>query len=340
MLVASILLLVSPQAPVIPWLARHPGGFSMTFSHDWFRRFTATALLGATPLLVSAPLAAANFEACGDIDVEAEATCVVEVEGGCMAKCEPLNFTAACSAELYASCDGECSLDVEAECTTDCSGRCQADCEVDPGNFDCEASCTGSCEADCSGTCSAKATADCEAEESTAECEAKVEAECGASCSATCKGECSASCSGDLPEADCDAQCEACCTGECNAEANLSCQVDCQAEGFVQCESRLQGGCEVACQEPEGALFCDGQFVDHDGNLEACVDALNDFLEEHVQAEGEASGSCQDNECSGMASGSVQCAALHGRPNRLPLSGTAALIVLGASLVWRRRRRG
>jgi hypothetical protein len=54
--------------------------------------------------------------------------------------------------------------------------------------------------------------------------------------------------------------------------------------GSIQCHTRVEGGCEVACQEPEGALFCDGNYVDHDGNLESCIAAIDAALNIEVDA--------------------------------------------------------
>jgi len=42
--------------------------------------------------------AAASLDSCGNIHVEAESKCKVEVEGGCVAHCEPVSFQAACAA--------------------------------------------------------------------------------------------------------------------------------------------------------------------------------------------------------------------------------------------------
>ena len=46
-----------------------------------------------------------------------------------------------------------------------------------------------------------------------------------------------------------------------------------EERGLQSC-SELSGGCEAECESPEGALFCDGQYIDHGGNLEECIASL------------------------------------------------------------------
>lgn len=125
------------------------------------------------------------------------------------------------------------------------------------------------------------------------------------------------------------------------AEANLDCQVDCQAEGYVECTAELEGGCEAACQSPEGALFCDGQYIDHGGNLENCVAALEAALsiEVDTSATGMATSSCSNGSCEADAEGEaeVNCAFT---PLGLSQSGGAgflSLLVLGVARLSRRR---
>jgi hypothetical protein len=103
-------------------------GKHVPLSRNLMRRITNLfigALALATPFFFSGEAAAASLAACGNIHVEAEAECKVEFEGGCTAQCEPVNFTAACAADLKVGCDGPCNVSASAECT----GSCQADCE-------------------------------------------------------------------------------------------------------------------------------------------------------------------------------------------------------------------
>lgn len=278
----------------------------------------SSAALAAALCLAAGPRTArAGIDACGDIHVEAGAQCEMVPPGAeCDLQCTPITVRATCSAELYASCAGECSATAEVECTGSCTADCQAECDADPGSFECSAECQAGCQADCSGSCAA----------------GDAGAECRASCEATCSGHCDASCQGVAPSADCEAKCEARCEGSCTAEANFSCQIDCQADGYLSCTTEAQGSCTAHCDTEEGALFCDGEYVDYGGNLEACVDALKDLLD--IEVEGYAEASCDDDSCEAEAGGSVGCA-VGGRGATPGLLALLALAMLGAA-----RRRG
>lgn len=266
----------------------------------------------AAAVLASPAARAASIDDCGNIHVEASAQCEVVPPGvECEGYCEPLSFTAACEA----SCEGECNANFEVDCAATCEGDCTGDCEADPGSFDCR----GSCEIDCEGSCAGS----CEASGNMAQCQA--------SCEATCTGECDASCEGTPPEVDCDVECQASCEGSCSAQANLDCQIDCQGG----CTADLEGGCEIDCDGEEGALFCDGQYVDHGNNLEDCIAALDAYLD--VEVEGYANASCEGNTCTAEAGCSAKCsAAPRGRIDAfgLLLAGAVALTLA------RPRRRG
>lgn len=275
-----------------------------------------TFALGMGAYLVS-PVAHAGLDACGDIYVEAEATCVVEVEGGCEAQCEPVRMEAACAAELEVNCAGQCNASASIDCQTDCSASCMGECDVDPGSFSCEGECSAGCTADCDAQCS---TGD---------------SECRASCEATCSAGCDARCEGTPPSATCEAKCEASCEGSCEAQANIDCQVDCQAEGFATCKADLQGGCEVQCERPEGALFCDGQYIDHGDNLQQCISAIEAQLNIDVQVEGSADADCDNGTCEASAEGAISCAVVPEGPGHRSWWAAAWLGLWGLS---RRRR--
>ena len=254
-------------------------------------RTLLAGLLALVSVAVLGPtrVARADLSACGDIHVEAEATCEVVAPGvECEGMCTPVSVRAACAAKLDASCSSDCkdlpSVDCQGACGAKCSARCT---DLDPGKFDCQAD----CKADCSGGCEGH----CEAADNAAECEA--------GCTASCDGKCEGSCDVELPEADCDAGCEASCEGSCDVDANFDCQAGCQADGFAECETEIEGGCDIACKGDEGALFCDGQYVDHDNHLQECVDALKAAL--NITVETHAEGSCSGNQCHGSASAKI-----------------------------------
>ncbi|MCC7540767.1 MAG: hypothetical protein IT379_31410 [Deltaproteobacteria bacterium] len=264
--------------------------------------------------------AEAQLEACGNIHVEADATCELEVEGGCTAMCEPVRVQAACAAELYASCEGGCDIDIDASCMASCDfAGCMARCDVDPGSFRCDAYCEAEASASCQSQCSSSDN----------------RTRCESSCEATFAAECRARCEIEPPSATCEARCQASCEGSCRAEANVDCQVDCQADLYVDCETRVSGGCRARCTEPNGALFCDGQYVDHGGNLQMCVDALNDLLA--IDIEVTASGSCTGSMCEARVD--ATCAAAPGAGEGSTAVGATLLLSLVGFVAARRRRR-
>lgn len=269
--------------------------------------------------------AAALLDECGNIDLDGEAQCEVQVEGGCDVLCDTSKLTLACSGELYADCRSEgCKADIDVDCTGSCTADCRAECEVDPGDFSCEGSCQASCKGNCDAECSAAGN----------------KAECKASCEATCSGECSASCEGTPPSVDCDAKCEASCEGQCRADANIDCQIDCQAEAYVDCKGEMKLECEAQCKRPEGVVICDGQFVDAD-EVRACVAAIEAALNIDVEVRGNAEGDCSGNQCSGKAEGSVSCALLPFGAGTNPSGTTLGVVaaLMGLTLVSRRARR-
>jgi MYXO-CTERM domain-containing protein len=281
----------------------------------------AAASCAALALASSTAHADEGLEACGDIYVEAHAECtLVPPQASCETMCTPLTVEAACAAQLTAECEGHCNAELSAECQVDCNADCTSHCEVDPGKFDCRAECV----ADCGGECAAH-------------CEA---GNAGAHCRASCEGSCSASCDGkcdvELPELDCQAKCEASCEGSCEAKANIDCQVDCQADLYADCEVEMSGGCKTDCETEKGALFCDGQYIDHGDNLEQCIDALEAALDIEVMTYAEGSSECANGSCTAEGEAGVKCSAAPYSP--ASAGGAIGLGMLGL-VFWRRRRR-
>jgi hypothetical protein len=129
-------------------------------------------------------------------------------------------------------------------------------------------------------------------------------------------------------------------------DANFDCQMECQAMGFSDCEAELQGGCELECEGERGALFCEGQYIDHGDNLDECIDSLRAVIEAHVMVEGEASASseCTDEDgCSveARARGKVSSDCSVATPGIAVggASSAAALLLLPALALLRSRRR-
>ncbi len=268
-------------------------------------RLTSVGLVTALSLFSLVPAAqAANVTDCGNIDVEANATCSVQTGVSCEANCTPIN----CSAALYASCQGSCNV-TPPSCDVSCSGTCQGQCSAN-ANFDCTANCTGTCQGNCNSNC----TTYCQTNANQTDCMTN----CNASCQATCQGECDASCTGSA-SADCTGKCTASCQGSCNASARIDCQATCQSNGYLSCT----GGCQAACQNTgQGGLFCNGQYVDVGNNLQSCITALKDEL--NIQVTGSAS--CSGNTCQAQASASCALARLGEKKGM-----TGGLIILAAA---------
>jgi hypothetical protein len=286
---------------------------------------TGFALVCAEICIGSFPShAAADLGACGDIDVRAEAMCeVVPPSLKCEQMCTPVTIRATCSARLAARCEADCPQLPSVSCTGSCSAACEADCKVDPGKFDCNLECKGSCDGHCEAGCQSSSD----------------KSACMASCQGSCSTSCRNKCDVQLPKADCKAGCQASCSGSCEADANLQCQVDCQAKGYVSCESEVTGSCKVSCQRKEGALFCDGSYVDDGNKLQECVAALKATLNAHVQASSSGTSSCDAGSCmaSGKASVNTNCSVV--RAGARGSQAFAWAVLAGALACLRSRRR-
>jgi hypothetical protein len=286
-----------------------------------------TVLQAAIPLALVLCLpgqaAAVDLSACGEIHIEASAQCEVEVGGGCKSMCEPLRFETVCTTKRYKVCKNKCQIEPPSvECTGSCTAGCSAKCEADPGSVECYASCNTDCMASCQAGCDAS--------------------NCEATCKATCSTECDASCSVTPPSASCDAKCSASCDGSCQITAPyISCQVQCQEVELPDCETELKGGCEIECEQPEGALFCDGQYVDHGGKLRECIDQLNALLNSVVNVSASASltSDCSDGLCSVSVEVEVGCGVAGQEPAETPWTLFAVFGALGAIIVLGSRRR-
>lgn len=281
----------------------------------------ALCTLGLAAPLGIASQAQASIADCGRIRVEADASCEVKLGIECMADCQPIQVEAQCSADLSFECRGSCegSLSVDVECSGSCEASCMSECSVEPGSFECEGSCYGDCEASAMARCGSG------------------DSQCIASGQASCETECQVSCDLVPATAECSAQCEGSCTGSCsaNADAYVSCQAECRGPKFDGCEASVTGGCEAACETSEGALFCDGNYVDHDGNLASCVDSLRAAL--NIMVSGYAEASCEGNSCEAEAGFDCSCTA-----SPMDTKGNMAIFAVGGLMLFgigRRRRR-
>jgi hypothetical protein len=260
----------------------------------------AVALFAGVSLASSQALAQEG--PCGKFDFSGGLDCRIEVSGGCTAKCTPLSFEAGCTGGCQAPPDPAC---VE----TACGEACIAEC--DPALLDCFQGCHDECDAE--------VQAQCEAEASGVDCAEQAIAQCNMHCKEACK----------VPPSDCQEHCEQCCTGSCFTLSNFSCDFDCFAE--------LQGGCEVQCSDPKGALFCNGQYV-YASDIDACIEYLvTQGISVDVSAQGSAS--CTGGNCA--ATGKVKAGCSTSPATARDTGGAAALLGLvlaGIAQGLRRRR--
>jgi hypothetical protein len=264
------------------------------------------AALLAAPLLLAASAASAapNADACGNIALAAGGKCEFKVEGGCVTQCQPITVVAAC--------DGKCGGTVDVSCSASCTGGCEAECTAKPATFNCQGSCEADCSASCDGSCSAKSD----------------KASCSAYCKASCTNNCDVKCTATPPSAACKARCQARCDGSCSAKAEFECSYACSVD--------YTGGCKTDCTKPDGALFCDGQYV-HVNNIDDCIAYLKSTL--NFQVDYNASGHCDASGCVGEADASIGCSAAPGRSAPVDVGAISAIVVgLGFAASRRRRR--
>jgi MYXO-CTERM domain-containing protein len=136
------------------------------------------------------------------------------------------------------------------------------------------------------------------------------------------------------PSEDCTTQCNSSCTASCTAQANASCQIQCQEASFPQCKNDYVQTCTTQCNQPEGALFCNGNYVDVGGNLAQCVDALNAVLTSKIDVTVTASGSAN-----GTSTTKVSCAASPSPAPGGPMAAFGAVMAVTIAAVRRRAKR-
>jgi hypothetical protein len=260
------------------------------------------SVLSAAPFVLSAASARADG-ACGKFDFSKGVDCRVEVSGGCKADCTPLKFEASCS--------GGCTVTANATCVDTCGATCVAQC--DPAKLDCFAGCHTECDQPTIDTCKKN--------QPNADCTNVAKAQCDMHCNAAC----------EVPQNNCTEHCHACCTGSCDTQINFDCD--------YQCFAKLEGGCNVQCEDPKGALFCNGQYIAA-SDVDACIQELqNKGIAVDVSARGTVTCDVSGCKSAGSANG-VACAASPLGPAESDV-GTWGLAAFGVALgfaVERRRR--
>jgi hypothetical protein len=157
-------------------------------------------------------------------------------------------------------------------------------------------------------------------------------ADCVTQARAQCDMHCKQSCSGAA--ATCPGQCQACCIGSCTGQINYRCDFDCFA--------RLQASCSAQCQQPSGAIFCGGKYVDA-SDVQACIEYL---AAQGISVDISARGSvaCDPTTCSATAGASMSagCAVAgldEGGRGALSLWFGVPAVALVAARLRRLRRR-
>jgi len=263
-------------------------------------RLIAT-VLATLPLALAAQTAQAA-DPCGKFDFsEGSFTCKIEVEGGCTAQCTPLSFKAGCT--------GGCTATATTTCVGNCGTQCLAECN--PELLDCFAGCHAECDEPLKQECMAKHPQD--------DCVELAVAQCDMHCETSC----------EVPPSDCQEHCKSCCTGGCTTQANYDCDYACFAE--------LQGGCDVQCQEPDGALFCNGQYV-YATDIETCITHLaTQGIEVDVSARGKVE--CTLAGCAGDGT-STACTTSNAGLGAAGAGGLGAILTgIAFAFAAKRRRR-
>jgi hypothetical protein len=237
-------------------------------------RTLALVLSIAVSVALPGVSSAGALDACGAVTLPLTAHCQVEPPGiSCQTRCTPLNMQLSCARQLFTECSPQCTVQVVPTEVQVCVDTCAPQCTVNPGSFDCSADCGAKCTADCSTTCAT----------------ASDTAGCTASCQASCTGYCEADCKAVLPTMTCQEKCQQSCHGIHTARVNMDCQLQCHTvERYTNCEVKLTGGCQTQCQASQGALFCDGQYINVSSNLQQCIQSLKDgsFIVELLQVTG------------------------------------------------------
>jgi hypothetical protein len=265
---------------------------------DPMRRSFAKFLFGAFALgasLLGAKTASAAE--CGWLVAGGDLQCKLVVSG-CSVECTPVSFTAQCGA----TCEGNCNVTVDASCEGSCESSCMGHCT--PGHIDCEGDCETSCGTECTTYCNAHPT------------ETACVTDCHSNCATSCQSHCA------ITPASCEESCQASCQGSCNAHVDASCQARCQGG----CTSMLTGGCEDDCDGLNGALFCNGQYVEL-GDFTSCVAEFAPSLALDL--------TCNGAGCQGV--GSATCSTTQASDEPVSFAAIGAL-AFGVGLIATRRR--
>jgi MYXO-CTERM domain-containing protein len=117
----------------------------------------------------------------------------------------------------------------------------------------------------------------------------------------------------------------------------MDCQLNCQSKGYLDCRTNLQGGCETACTQPDGALFCDGQYMDVGSQIDQCVAALEAAFQIEVTGYANGNAQCSGGSCTANAEAGISCAQSRGDTSGSALGVLGALAAFGLALGRRKK---
>jgi hypothetical protein len=258
-------------------------------------------LLAAPVVLVASPALADGPGADHCLFATATSCEFVPPSASCEASCTPGSFVA--------ECDGQCKAEADVSCTGTCTGTCSASCTADPGMFSCSETCESDCQPHCKDLCP------------------DGDANCDSDCNDDCSNRCQVQCDATGPSATCDAQCKASCNASCQVQVNVDCHVNCTAS--VELPT-----CSADCQSTQGALFCDGQYVDL---VTVTSDCLT-YLETHGVTITETCSTSSANGTNCTASLGCSASSVGTSQDRWGFLGMTG-IMMGLGLAVSRRRR-
>ncbi|HHH12241.1 MAG TPA: hypothetical protein ENK23_09255 [Sorangium sp.] len=265
-------------------------------------RPTATRVgqaLAAAALLLSSASAVAQTAPCGKFDFsDGDFDCKIQVKASCSAQCTALSFEAGCT--------GSCTAKPDPNCVDPCGTSCIAECN--PEKLDCFKGCHDECDA--------VVQAECEAKHPDQDCVEQAQAQCNVHCKDSCK----------VPPSNCQEHCESCCVGGCNTLQNFDCDFDCFAS--------LEGSCTLQCDEPSGAIFCNGQYV----GAEDVSECINWLAAQGITVDASATATCGVDGCD-LGGEGLGCTASTGRGSDGEAEGTLAIMLFGLVFAVRRRRK-
>jgi hypothetical protein len=276
----------------------------------------AAALGGALVILLgfAGEARAGYLAACGDVWVDAFASCEILPTETCTTECMPVAVETVCAARLETTCEGSCTATADTLCRTDCETTCEPVCTaaLPEGPPNCMGMCVSGCSADCAAACGPGSPVHCRSS-------------CEQCCASNCRDECTPE-----PAPACDTTCVSSCFGTCEGRAKMDCQITCQDSAFSSCETTVVNECTNECETTGGAIFCDGQFMAA-ADLQACADELNTAFGFGLDVEASLHAEATVDTNSGFHCALVRAGGGAGVP--------VGLIVLAGLCAWRATRR-